>query len=187
MQPHYFFASDMSSTEVNRQELHVLRDTVAMRNLAATYMESFTTIINTLDNKEEVTHILQYLTDRHLPRGVLSLHIQVFITVNHASGSSLPVSYTLLYSQTANHIWRYSSTVNHTFRYSSTVNHTFRYSSTVNHTFRYSLTANHTFRYSSTVNHTFRYSLTVNHTFRYSPTITLSDIHWQLFTLSGIH
>ena len=136
MQPHYFFASDMSSTEVNRQELRVLRDTVAMRNLAATYMESFTTIINTLENKEEVTHILQYLTDRHLPRGVLSLHIQVFITVNHASGSSLPVSYTLLYSQTANHTWRYSSTVNHTFRYSLTANHTFRYSSTVNHSRR---------------------------------------------------
>ena len=67
----------MANKEVNRQELRVLRDTVAMRDLAAAYIESLTTIINTLENQEEVTGILDNLTDRHLPRGVLSLHFQV--------------------------------------------------------------------------------------------------------------
>ena len=86
----------MTNKEVNRQELRALRDTVPMRDLAATYIESLTTIINTLENQEEVTDILEYLTDRHLPRGVLSLHFQVFTnmlaTVRHTFKYSLITS-----------------------------------------------------------------------------------------------
>ncbi|XP_070192084.1 hemoglobin-3-like isoform X2 [Littorina saxatilis] len=68
--------SDTSNKEVNRRELRVLRDTATMHDLAAAYMESLTTIFNMLDNQDEVMVILDSLTDRHLPRGVLSLHFQ---------------------------------------------------------------------------------------------------------------